>query len=123
MSLSSQMKNLPPQKQRSLLKLLEVEEEERRRQQAAIAEIWTPQPGPQTEAFNSDADVIGYGGSAGGGKTDVLLGLAAIKHRRSIIFRRVFPNARGIIERSRELFSSHFGFNEAIHLWRLGVGR
>lgn len=68
--------------------------------------------------------MIGYGGSAGGGKTDLMLGLAALKHRRSIIFRRVFPNARGIIERSREIFSDpSFRFNEATHLWRFGHGR
>jgi hypothetical protein len=97
----------------------------RARGQVDLTSIWSPQVGPQTEAFNTEADVIGYGGAAGGGKTDMLLGLAALKHRRSIIFRRVFPNARGIIERSREIFDPHpaFRFNEAIHLWRLGAGR
>ena len=29
---------------------------------------WRPLPGPQTMAFTSTADIIGYGGSAGGGK-------------------------------------------------------
>jgi len=33
------------------------------------AVIWRPLPGPQTMAYNSVADVIGYGGAAGGGKT------------------------------------------------------
>lgn len=91
------------------------------------AEIWTPQGGPgapQYEAYNCTADVIGYGGAAGGGKTDMLIGLAANKHRRSIIFRRVFPNARGIIERSKEIFTDPaFRFNETTHLWRLGPAR
>ena len=32
------------------------------------AGIWTPLPGPQTMAYISDADIVGYGGSAGGGK-------------------------------------------------------
>lgn len=31
-------------------------------------DIWTPFPGPQTVAVNSDADILGFGGSAGGGK-------------------------------------------------------
>lgn len=55
----------------------------------------------------------------------MLLGLAAIKHRRAIIFRRVFPNARGIIERSREIFGNTpaFRFNETMHLWRFGAGK
>lgn len=85
------------------------------------SEIWKPQPGPQTDAYNSDADIIGYGGAAGGGKTDMLIGMAATKHRRSIIFRRVFPNARGIIERTRDIFGNNpaFRLNETTHLWRL----
>src|SRR5262245_36206167 len=82
--------------------------------------IWTPQAGPQSNAFTDDCDIIGYGGAAGGGKSELLLGLAALKHRRSIIFRRVFPSARDIIERSRALLGSHFSFNESLHIWRLG---
>ena len=29
--------------------------------------IWFPNPGPQTQAFESPADELFYGGSAGGG--------------------------------------------------------
>ncbi|MBL8186574.1 MAG: terminase [Acidobacteria bacterium] len=89
-----------------------------------LESIWTPQPGPQLQAYDSDADVIGYGGAAGGGKTDLLIGLASTRHRRAIIFRRVFPNARAIIERSREIFGDEptFRYNETLHLWRLGQG-
>ena len=88
---------------------------------------WTPLPGPQTLAFESDADIIGYGGQPGGGKTDLLVGLAARKHRRSIIFRREFPRVRAIIERSREIFASgqahnKDSYNEQLHLWRLAGG-
>ena len=32
------------------------------------ATVWRPLPGPQTMAYNSTADVIGFGGAAGGGK-------------------------------------------------------
>lgn len=86
--------------------------------------VWRPLPGPQTAAYHSAADVIGYGGAAGGGKTDLALGLAATgQHRRAIIFRRVFPNARGIIERSRELYAAAGSLNEAAHIWRLRDGR
>lgn len=80
-------------------------------------------------ALESKADIIGYGGAAGGGKTDLALGMAALKHYRSIIFRRVFPSVRGIIERSREIFAreeaSHAkdSYNESLHLWRLADNR
>lgn len=53
-----------------------------------LAKAWRPQIGPQTEAYYSDADETLYGGAAGGGKTDLLLGLATTRHKRSIIFRR-----------------------------------
>lgn len=29
--------------------------------------IWRPLPGPQTAAYESKADIVGYGGAAGGG--------------------------------------------------------
>jgi hypothetical protein len=95
----------------------------------ALPDYWQPQPGPQTAAYESEADIIGYGGGAGGGKSDLLLGLAAMKHHRSIIFRRVFPSVRGLIERSREIFNperfshSKDTFNESLHIWRLGGER
>lgn len=91
--------------------------------------VWAPFPNsPQEQAYNSEADVLGYGGQAGGGKSDLLLGLAGTCHRRSIIFRRVFPSLRAIIERSREIFGasniSHAkdSYNESLHIWRLYDG-
>ena len=33
--------------------------------------VWLPQEGPQTTARDSLADIVGYGGAAGGGKTDL----------------------------------------------------
>lgn len=101
----------------------------------AAALCWQPQrmpdgtPTPQHHAYHSQADVIGYGGAAGGGKSDLLLGLAGTAHRRSIIFRRVFPSLAAMIERSREIFnrdgSSHAtdSFNESLHRWRLADDR
>lgn len=95
---------------------------------AASKPAWTPQPGPQTAAYNSDADVIGYGGAAGGGKTDLLLGLAGTKHTRAIIFRREFPRLEGIEARSREIFNATEDsrqkdrYNESLHRWELSTG-
>lgn len=70
----------------------------------SLPKTWEPQKGPQTEAFETTADITGYGGSAGGGKTDLALGLAHLKHENSIIFRREFPQLKGMIKRSTELF-------------------
>ena len=53
--------------------------------------LWTPLPGPQTLAYHTPADELFYGGAAGGGKTDLLLGLAATAHHNSLILRREIP--------------------------------
>lgn len=96
------------------------------------AVFWRPnpdhpdgRPNPQRLAYESQADVLGYGGAAGGGKTDLALGLACTQHHRAAIFRRVAPNLKGIIERGRELFPESAGhkFNETLHRWRLSDGR
>lgn len=84
---------------------------------------WRPLPGPQTLAYHSQADELFYGGSAGGGKTDLLLGLAATAHDRSIIFRREYPQLMGIKTRAREMFMGQGTFNGQDHLWTLKDGR
>ena len=42
-------------------------------------------PGPQTDAYVSKADMLLYGGAAGGGKSFLAMGLAAQEHQHSII--------------------------------------
>jgi hypothetical protein len=83
--------------------------------------IWQPQSIPQWLALLSEADELFYGGQAGGGKTDLLLGLACTQHRRSIIFRREFAQlggTTGLIERSREVLGDVAAFNGQNNTWR-----
>lgn len=82
------------------------------------ARVWVPLPGPQTVAYNSKADVIGFGGAAGGGKTDLACGLALTKHTRTAMFRRVGTELVGIIDRLVELFGSRDGYNGQDKIWR-----
>lgn len=65
--------------------------------------LWRPNPGPQTAAFNSLADELYYGGGAGGGKSDLLLGLGTQAHMRSVIFRREFSQLDELMDRSIEI--------------------
>lgn len=124
--MSSALRRLPPKARNSLL--LEAAQAVRR-QSLRTDPVWVPQDGQQALAYACVADQIGYGGAAGGGKSDLQLGFAGTKHRRAIIFRRVFPSLRALIERSREVFNapgrSHLkdSFNEQLHLWRLDDGR
>lgn len=81
--------------------------------------IWVPLPGPQSLAYESDADVTFYGGAAGGGKTDLAVGLALTAHQRAIIYRRVGTELIGIIDRMTEILGSKDGFNGQDDIWRL----
>jgi hypothetical protein len=59
---------------------------------------WVPNPGPQTDAWYCEADELFYGGQAGGGKTNLLLGLACTEHQRSLILRRTNSEAGDLCE-------------------------
>lgn len=61
---------------------------------------WVPVVGtPQYDALQSEADILLYGGSAGGMKTDMLIGLALTVYTQSIIFRRQSVQLLGIENR------------------------
>jgi hypothetical protein len=81
--------------------------------------IWRPLPGPQQMAYESTADIIGYGGSAGGGKTDLACGKALTQHEKVLILRREATQLTGIIDRFTELIGSRDGYNGAERIWRI----
>lgn len=84
---------------------------------------WTSLPGPQSLAYYSEADELFYGGQAGGGKTDLLLGLAATAHQYSIIFRREYPQLKGLIHRGKEIIGKKGRYNSTEKIWRIGDRR
>lgn len=86
---------------------------------------WTPLPpregqhdSPQALGYDSQADILYFGGQAGGGKTDLLLGLAGTRHRKSIIFRREYKQFREIEDRSHQLFDDYGHYQTQKMLWR-----
>ena len=81
--------------------------------------LWRPMSLPQMEALLSPADVTGYGGAAGGGKTDWLLGVALTQHRRAILYRREATQLEGLEERALELIGERSRYNATKKLWRL----
>ena len=72
---------------------------------------WIPSPGPQTDAYFSEADVLLFGGHPGGGKSDLLLGLAFNCHQRSLILRRQYTDLGALIDRMLEINRGRVGFN------------
>lgn len=81
--------------------------------------IWVPLRGPQTQALNTDADFLFYGGQAGGGKTDLLIGLALTQHHRSIIYRREAKQLEAIKDRATEILGTREGLNTQSGIWRM----
>lgn len=76
-----------------------------------LSSPWLPNPGQQQIAFESLADELFYGGTAGGGKTDLLLGTSLTAQRRSLILRRTNKEASRFIRRFSEIIGHRDGWN------------
>lgn len=98
---------------------------------AAAQDVRTlrPQPGPQEAFCASPADVVIYGGKAGGGKTYGLL-LEPLRHRavpgfRAVFFRRTYPRivrAGGMWDESEELYEGLATPVRGDLIWRFPSG-
>ena len=108
------LKGLPPAERVRL-------EDEARKMTAHMK--WLPNPGPQTEAYFSEADEIFYGGEAGGGKSDLVCGLAVNEHSRSLIFREFNEDARALLDRLKEVTNDLDGWNEQLLRYNSPDGR
>lgn len=83
-----------------------------------VREVWRPQVGQQTLAMQSQAYITGYGGAAGGGKSDLIAGLALTQHKRALILRREKAQTDGIVQRMTEIVGSTDGYNSQKSVWR-----
>ena len=81
---------------------------------------WLPNPGPQTEAYNCEADELLMGGQAGGGKSDLLVGLSLTAHKRSLILRRTNKESEKLVDRYIEILGTRDGWNGQEKTWRIG---
>lgn len=110
-------------------KLGEMDSEQKRALVKEIAPLkekmrFIPLPGPQTDAYLSKADVLLYGGEAGGGKTYLAMGLAAQEHRHSIVFRREGSQTDGLERAGKEIIGDTARFNGSEYgEWNWADGR
>jgi len=79
--------------------------------------LWVPNPGPQTEAYYCEADELYFGGQAGGGKSDLGIGLALTAHKKSLLLRRLNDDARELAERTVEIVGHSRGLNRTLLRW------
>ena len=81
---------------------------------------WVPQEGPQDAAYFSEADVLLYGGAAGGGKTALACGLAITRHRDTLFIRREATQLGGVVDEvGRIIDPARKGFNGQHNVWRI----
>src|SRR5690606_10130771 len=73
-------------------------------------QVWQPNPGPQTKAYYSEADELLFGGQAGGGKSDLIIGLALNEHKRSRLLRRINQDAVELGDRLVDILGSDTGY-------------
>lgn len=72
---------------------------------------FVPSLGPQYEAWQSPADILLFGGSGGGGKTALGVGLALIGHKRSLLMRRQGTELQGLTDEAIKFNGTKVGFN------------
>ena len=95
---------------------LEPEEKDRLFEEAKQiigSDFWIPNPGSQTAAYYSEADLLLHGGQGGGGKTDLIAGLALTQHQRSLLLRPQYTDLGALIERVVAIAGTRKGLNSA----------
>lgn len=78
---------------------------------------FVPNPGKQTEAYNSEADILLYGGQAGVGKGFLVMGLAGQQHRSAIVFRREASQLDGLERDGKTIYGPNVDYNGSDHEW------
>jgi len=91
--------------------------------EATKDKMWFPNPGPQTDAYFSKADVLLYGGQAGGGKSHLELGVAINEHRAGIIFRRELTQTDGLEKEGKMIIGDKARYNGQDNEWTWTDGK
>jgi Terminase large subunit, T4likevirus-type, N-terminal len=84
---------------------------------------FVPNPGPQTDAYFSLADVLLYGGQAGGGKSLLELGWGVNEAQNGIIFRRERTQTDGLEKEGKKLITNAASFNGQDLEWNWNDGK
>ena len=77
-----------------------------------------PTPGPQFMAATSKADIIGYGGAAGGGKTWLITGFALTEHAKTVIFRQHKNQTQKFVQDFAKILGDSSGYSSQNSHWK-----
>lgn len=91
--------------------------------QATRHMLWVPNPGPQTDGYLTQADITHYGGQAGGGKSQLLLGWGANEAEIGIIFRRELTQTDGLEADGKKIIGERGRWNGQDHEWTWPNGK
>jgi hypothetical protein len=97
----SLLNNLPPEEMEDIMKDVD---------DLLSDNPFIPNPGKQTEAYFSKADILLYGGMPGGGKTGLLCGWAFNESKRSLIIRAHYSDLNGVIDNAKKILGTNEGF-------------
>lgn len=100
------MRFLTPEEREEMFRLLAMDER-----------IFTPDPGPQMEAWECMADVLGYGGAGGGGKSFLVCGLALTAHQRSLILRAQKGQTQKFVLDFAKIIGNRDGYSSQTSSW------
>lgn len=90
---------------------------------ATANKMWIPNVGQQTDAYLSKADVLLYGGQAGGGKTHLELGWGINEAMSGIIFRREGTQTDGLEKEGKFVIGEAARFNGVDLEWTWPSGK
>lgn len=78
--------------------------------EATRLDVFIPTPGPQMDAYFSEADILLFGGEPGGGKSSLGIGLALNEHDRSLLIRKEFTDLPILIDNAKGILGTSDGF-------------
>lgn len=96
---------------------------ERKSKEESVEINWSPMVGtPQEQAYYSEADILGFGGASGGGKSSLVCGLSATAHQRSLILRREYKQLRELEAQLREIVGTSGEYNQTKGVFKVNNG-
>lgn len=98
---------LTPDERAQLLDLLEQDDR-----------LFKPQPGPQLQALENEASILGFGGAGGGGKSYLVCGLALQYHQRTLILRREKNQTEKFVQDFEKIIGDSNGYSSQKAQWK-----